>query len=280
MRKNRARKQRFADLAGDVGNPRVVEQIDEALREMIHDWLDLQALRARATERHNINTPAPSMPTTINPPAVYVKNARQAPPTKPVTDGLNLVAGSAADACWRIIEPRAMGVTHAEMREEFGKTPAGQSARGDRGYHQALQRLKSTGHVVVSKSRLWAHHRLEAFKRDVAAGRVKDIEEQPRFHGRWHAAVLSFLREHGDWVSASNIAAHVSKQPGFEDQKNTFTMVCTALRGLNYRHKLVERKGQGKGAVWRAIPKDGTVEAGAVKLDLELEGLERPEVRH
>jgi hypothetical protein len=193
-------------------------------------------------------------------------------------ESLSLVAGSAADASWRIIEPRAMGITHAEMREEFGKTPAGQSARGDRGYHQALQRLKSTGHVVVWKSRLWAHHRLEAFKRDVAANRVKDIEEQPRFHSIWQDVVLSFLREHGDWVSVNRVTEHVSQQPGFEDQKNTFTMVCTALRGLNYRHKLVERKGQGKGAVWRAVPKGAAAET--VNLDLELGEVGRPDVRH
>src|SRR5439155_19428829 len=138
---NRARKERFAALAADLKNQRVVAAIDAEMKEMIEDWLDLSFLRERAAQRHKVNSPPPAFPVdpAVMAPSVYRKNSRQAPPTKPIQD-LKLVNGSEADICWQIIEPRETGISTAEMRVEFASRIPGKS------HHAGIQRLKNSRH--------------------------------------------------------------------------------------------------------------------------------------
>jgi hypothetical protein len=251
----------MAALARDIGSPRSVPAIDKVLEEMKLEWLDVLGLREIAARRHGVSTPPPVLPSIeaetsdVAAPEVKRKNPRQPPPGEPIQT-LNLIAGSAADIVWGIVEPKPMGVSYPELREEFAKSPQGRNVRGhERPYYAAVQRLKGGGHVQIYKSRLWATHHLRKFQADVAAGLVEDIEDKPRFHSKWTDAILDHLRQRkGEWVDTKEVAKHISGLPEFADCKDYFTPTADTLRNLKYRYAAVERKSNGsKGSVWRAV---------------------------
>jgi hypothetical protein len=53
---------RFALLAADIGSPRVVQAIDQALEQIRREWLEILDLRNIAVRRHGSMSPAPTMP--------------------------------------------------------------------------------------------------------------------------------------------------------------------------------------------------------------------------
>jgi hypothetical protein len=268
---------RMAALARDIASPKSVQLIDKTLEDMREEWLDLLGLRKIAARRHGVTTPPPSLPLDVASPEVVApevhrKNARRPPPSEPVKD-LNLVAGSAADVAWKIIESRPMGITYAEMNEEYAKSPIGKNGKGRSNHYQSVQRLKDGGHVQVYKGRLWATHHLKKFQADVATGLKKDVEDQPKFTSRWPLAILSWLRSHNESVTTNQVFDHMKSLPEFSGC--SIQQVCNVLNNLAHKHGAVQRKAalakgsRRKTSHWKAIANYKAGENGIGNAEME-----------
>lgn len=253
--------ERLAALIRDIGSPKSVPAIDKALEDIEQEWIDMLGVREIAARRHGVTSPppaprhwtCPACANRVSVPEVHRKNARQSPPTEPIKD-LKLVAGSLAAFLWDLIESKPLGLTHHELREAFDASKHGADRTDGRGAHyQSLHRLKTSGHVRSWKGRIWATHHLMQFQADVAAGRVADIEDTPRFKSKWSAAILNHLRERDEWIGTNDIAEYMSTLPDYADRKNILNQACAVLRTLHLRGT-IERKGDSaKGSSWRAV---------------------------
>ena len=87
-------------------------------------------------------------------------------------------------------------------------------------------------------------------------------------------------------MSTADVVKYMESLPEFADRKYALSQVCVALRHLSTRHKLVEKKGHGKKARWRAhvmFSDDGTeVSDGEATPsgNSSMEDLAAPSVRH
>jgi hypothetical protein len=252
--------ERLAALIRDIGSPKSVPAIDKALEDVGQEWIDMLGVREVAARRHGVTSPPPAPPWTcpvcankVSVPEVHRKNARHSPPTEPVKD-LKLVAGSLAAFLWDLIESKPLGISHHELREAFDNSKRGADRTDGRGAHyQSLHRLKTSGHVRSWKGRIWATHHLIQFQADVAAGRVQDIEEEPRFKSKWSSNILNHLRERDEWISTHAVAEYMGTLPAYANRKNLLNQAAAVLRTLQLRGT-VERKGDSvKGSFWRAV---------------------------
>lgn len=182
---------------------------------------------------------------------------RHPPNPKEPTGPLNLVEGSNAHVCWEILAKHGGPMTYREFREEYVKTVLGRDLKPhERPYYSVFQRLKSTGHLHVHKGRLCTYENLKKYLADVEAGRTKELPEAPRFHSKWADAVVNYLHDRGgEWVSAREIAEHVTKLPGF-DVKHAHTHVCNTLTRVKAAHGLIEQTGYSAESRWRYVGPD------------------------
>jgi hypothetical protein len=273
------------------GLPSVAE-IDAALVEMAQERSVLMRLREAAAEAEGVTDPPPAtserddQPALRAEPEVIRQRERQPPPTEPIKD-LTLVKGSTADIVYGILDRAAGPVSYAELREEYMRSPAGKNMQPhEKPYYAGIQRLKDGGHVQIYKGRLFTWKHLKKFKEDVAAGRIRNLSEGRRFKSKWQDIILEHLRGYKDWLRTADVVKYMESLPEFTDRKHTLSQVCVALRHLNARHKLVEKKGHGKNARWRAIvmfSDDGTEASdgeAAPSENSSMEDLAPPSVRH
>jgi hypothetical protein len=175
-------------------------------------------------------------------------------PTEPIMP-LQLVTGSTADVVYKILKNATRPISPAELRIEFAKTELGKNLEPHENPHYAgVQRLKIRGYCVSYKGRLITPDNLKKYLADVAAGRVEDVGELPRFHSKWQEAIGHYLHSrNGEWVKAREIAEHVGQLPDFADIKNVLEQVCTNLSTMLNRRKIVEKQGTKKEARWRLV---------------------------
>jgi hypothetical protein len=250
---------KLAESLGDF----TVEELDAALLEIKRTWNRTYALRQLRAAEEGITTDPPSPPGASPVPDIRMKGARVSPPTSPVNE-LMLIAGSATDVVYRILERYPQGIAYPMLRDEFEKTEyAKTAAPGTKPYHYGAQRLRTIGHAVAYKGRLFLHQHLEKFKEEVAAGRVPDLVEEKKLNSKWALAILEYLRSREkDLVQFKEICDHIRSLPAFKDNKNVAEQASVALNGLNIRHHLIEKiKIKGKTHLYRIKSN----EAGPVK---------------
>jgi hypothetical protein len=237
---------------------KAVKEIDAQL-SVIYGYIAMAlAMRQHKAAMENVEAPPPAPPrvATPNPDsrapdcsgAVTIRDPRRNPNALPANPPKKViwVAGSAVNNAREIIDRCPFGIALTVFREEFEKLHVECDAHS---YAKALQRLKSTKHVIIYKKRLFTYNRLKQFLEDLKARLVEDIpEEQPVVTGKWSTAVFEFIRSHkGAFVDYGDIVGHVTRQPGFENASNASSQVAVALKNLQYRHGSIEKiKERGK----------------------------------
>ena len=237
---------------------KAVTEIDAQL-SVIYGYIAMAlAMRQHKAAMENVETPPPAPPrvATPNPDSrapdcsgtVTIRDPRRNPNALPANPPKKViwVAGSAVNNAREIIDRCPFGIALTVFREEFEKLHVECDAHS---YAKALQRLKSTKHVIIYKKRLFTYNRLKQFLEDLKARLVEDIpEEQPVVTGKWSTAVFEFIRSHkGAFVDYGDIVGHVTRQPGFENASNASSQVAVALKNLQYRHGSIEKiKERGK----------------------------------
>jgi hypothetical protein len=198
---------------------------------------------------------------TIDPDNAIRKAPRKPPPRQP-RGPLKLVEGSGTDVLYKVLVEAGGPIAHYDVAERYEKA-GGPSMKNRQTLYAALQRLKNKGYCVAYKGRVATPDNLKKFLDDVAAGRVKDLGEHPRFQSRWADAVADYLLERNEWVRVAEIVEHFSTLPEFRDNKHLLVQVCTTLNKMRTNHvHLVEKQGRANNARWRMLrDKNGAAHA-------------------
>jgi hypothetical protein len=189
------------------------------------------------------------------------KGPRKAPPTQP-RGPLKLVEGSGTDVLYKVLVEAAGPIAYYDVAERYEKA-GGPSMKNRQTLYAAIQRLKNKGYCVPYKGRIATPDNLKKFLEDVAAGRVKDLGEHPRFQSRWADAIADYLLERNEWVRVAEITEHFSTLPDFRDNKHILVQICATLNKMRTNHvQLVEKQGRANNARWRMLrDKNGAAHA-------------------
>jgi len=237
-----------------IRSTKTVEDIDKELEELARTWTTLMGMREIAAKALGVTKQPPTLPSSV------ITQRRHAPyPSEPVGD-LEVREGSRPYIVHKILTDAGRPISYRELRERFAETELGkQMGTDDKPYYSGIQALKMKGHCVVYRGHITTPDALKKFKADVAAGRVADIEEMPRFTSLWAEEITRYLKLREDWVSSKEVADYLAALPQFQHVKNTYARTCVVLTNMKRRRGLVEKEGQGKGTRWRmsAAPGEG-----------------------
>ncbi len=137
------------------------------------------------------------------------------------------------------------GIEYPELRSELGKTHlADRLLETDNSFYGGIKKLLARKLVVYHKGRLFSPKAFEKFRRDLAAGRVEDIQA-PRNHGQ-HSAVkdtiLAMVAE-PDRYNSGDIIEALERNGQIEGEgKNKRTAVYNLIGRMVGRGELVKNE--------------------------------------